>query len=83
MVGAALAHDLIRGRDALLFLCYFLQFALGVLPEPALNDRIGFVEKLVGDKFLRDVVARIKLERSDERFERIGENYHPRAASVL
>src|SRR3989344_4568361 len=83
MVGAALAHDLIGGRDALLFLCYFLQLALGILPEPALNDRIGFVEKLVGDEFLRDVVARIKVERSDKRFKSICENYHPRTTRIL
>src|SRR3989344_9206022 len=61
VVGAALAHDLIRGRDALLFLCDFLQLALGVLPEPFLDDLFGLVEQLVGDEFLRCLVAGVEV----------------------
>src|SRR3989344_940919 len=83
VIGAALVHDLIRRRNALLFLRYLLQLALGILPKLVCNDVVGFVKKLVGDEFLRRLVARIEIQGADECLESVGENYHPRTTRIL
>src|SRR3989344_5343252 len=83
VVGTALAHDLVGRCDALLFLCKLLQFALGVLPEPACNDRIRFVEELVCDEFLCRLVAGVEVQSADECLKCVRKNYHPRATGIF
>src|SRR3989344_7881209 len=61
VVGAALAHDLVRRRDALLFLRYLLQFTLGVLPKLVCNNVVRLMEKLVRNEFLRGLIAGVEV----------------------